>query len=687
MASTLRQRLLRDVAEMQVDPYPNVILHMNDTLTQACLILSPEGQKPLHLTMVFHNYPLQPPVVTIQSKIRHPNVLGTYICASILNTTEGYTPAYTLKSIAIQLLSFFSSETLEQDHGGLKVDLEQYRRSWKKEAHSYHCVACGFDNEAKWREKLASRLGGNFGPGSMAEHGKHSRKRAAVSSGSNSSDSSGARCRQAKSAIRPEEEGIRLDERTNSITPVSECVRSSLELSPKFFVLPDEILLMIFSELSNQDLWAVAKVFPVTSEILNSYDFIRVRELQCFCLKESFMKAKLGVGVYIYRKGREGIFESEFDLLSQQAFQDYGINRSVQGLNFGHWLPLAISRRHWRSVRADVYGSLQALAQAANLKDPSGINVIYHFMNDVVVKFSQEAEKYFGHGSKSSLTHASEKAVESYFALFHLLLCLANEDPAIIRAANAIIDRFLQGATSKISCPNLGHLLVAALVSDAGMTEQLRHAMIEEAVLRNVVWMLDPKGAHMPELAYLEPSPISEYRLGRSFQASKTSYRLLMFLILFYDTARGEGKSLASLCDQMFDAHGAPPRGTAEYMAGEIRRIKDVDSFPPFFIAMGLRDVPSKENFTAFLRRMVIVSEMKGYSRMPMTQGEALALRKRREPGVEVAKGVVCGSVLPKNTWASFFPGEERNERGGRGGREGVRGIGRGGRRGRYRDR
>ena len=115
MACSLRQRLLRDIAEIQVDPYPRITLHVNDNLTQACLVLSPDGQEPLHLTMYFGNYPLQAPVVKIQSKVCHPNVFGDYICASILNTTAGYTLAYTLKSIAIQLLSFFSSESLEQD--------------------------------------------------------------------------------------------------------------------------------------------------------------------------------------------------------------------------------------------------------------------------------------------------------------------------------------------------------------------------------------------------------------------------------------------------------------------------------------------------------------------------------------------------------------------------------------------
>ena len=240
-------------------------------------------------------------------------------------------------------------------------------------------------------------------------------------------------------------------------------------------------------------------------------------------------------------------------------------------------------------------------------------------MNDVVVKFSQDAENSFNHDSQSSLTHASEKAVESYFDLFYLLLCLATETPAIVHTANAIIHNFLAGNTSKSSCPSLGHLLVAALISDTGMTEQLRVAIIKEAVIRNVVWMLDPTGANMPDLAYLEPSPVSEYRLRRTFQASKTSYRLLMFSALFYKTSRVGNLSLASLRDKMFDAHGAPPRGTAESVASEIRKIKDVESFPPFLTAMGITSMSSKEDLTAFLRSMIRESEQKGYSYIPMS--------------------------------------------------------------------
>ena len=91
-------------------------------------------------------------------------------------------------------------------------------------------------------------------------------------------------------------------------------------------------------------------------------------------------------------------------------------------------------------------------------------------------------------------------------------------------------------------------------------------------------------------------------------------------------------------------------------MAGMIKRIKDIDSFPPFFLAMGLTELPTKETLTGFLKSTAKESEEVGYSRMPLAQGDLLALRKMREPEVEVARGVVCGLAKGKIQCASFFP-------------------------------
>ncbi len=101
------------------------------------MVLTPNGEEPLHLTIDFGSlYPLSAPSITIQSEIIHQNVYDNYICASILNTDEGYTSACTLMGIAIQLLSFFSSDKLEQEYGG-SVDLAAYKARGGSCRHTY----------------------------------------------------------------------------------------------------------------------------------------------------------------------------------------------------------------------------------------------------------------------------------------------------------------------------------------------------------------------------------------------------------------------------------------------------------------------------------------------------------------------------------------------------------------------
>jgi ubiquitin-protein ligase len=67
MTDTLKQRLLRDIAELQSKPYPNIELHVqDDDLTQACLVLNPQGYGLMHLTVTFpHDFPLKPPKIQV----------------------------------------------------------------------------------------------------------------------------------------------------------------------------------------------------------------------------------------------------------------------------------------------------------------------------------------------------------------------------------------------------------------------------------------------------------------------------------------------------------------------------------------------------------------------------------------------------------------------------------------------
>jgi ubiquitin-protein ligase len=630
---------MQDIAELKKKPYPNIKIHFDDEdVSEACLVITPEGWPALHMTINFPPlYPLRAPTISMDSNVIHPNVFGGYICASILNTTAGYTPAYTLKGIAIQLLSFFCSDSIEQSYGGEKVSLEYYRQESKQMADSMGSY-------------LPHATGTTFGDGVICKRCRFNRgpaQQSADETRSNSSRSSRPRRRKAK-APKADEHG-------------------STEIDPnRFFIdrLPNEIILQVAERLEFEDLTKFAAAWGRVSQLITQFDVVRVRELQCFVLKENYMKQELGVGVGVVGKGRQGTLQSEFDLLSRSAYANHNVKASIHHIEFDHWLPLPISHGHWQRVQAKAEASLARIAQDARISTPT--MVLYAFMNDVIVRLNADLERkderYDPNAQTSTLRHASEKAIESYFHLFHLLLCTATAKPEVVREANRMIASFMAGKKSKADIPNLGYLLIALLISDTDPTEALMKEIITEAITRNVVWLLDQKGAGMAELGYLETDNVCNYRLKKTFEGSRTSYRLLMFSELFRRTARPSPpkstapttpppsppveamaklqivsystaakvpstvsppstptqqapgrKSLAQLRDDLFRQHGGAGPGTAAHLASEVRRLQKIDDFPSFLREMGIA-IPGAAKFTTVLRGTIKASAEKGYS-------------------------------------------------------------------------
>lgn len=654
MQSAHRNRLLRDIAEMQHKPYPRIQLTPVN-LTQACLVLTPEAYPPLHLTVLFGpEYPLQPPRITMQSKVRHPNIFGDYVCASILNTAEGYTPAYTLKGICIQMLSFFHSDAVEQNYSGVRVSLSEYRKCGsekkKKTARTYKCSGCGF-GAADESVPADSTDDGNSTNGSSTNHSTSTNdSESNHTDSSNNAGSEDSNSSLAAISCKTSENGAQK--------------RAVLEAS--IGSLPDELILETLENVDFEDLVAFAQAWPRVRQLLKDYDLIRSRELQCFTLKESYKQANLGIGIAFTPAGLVPRIDSEFDLVSHEAYEKLRVRQSVHGIPYQYWLPLPLSHRHWLRVREAAGSALRMVAERITKRGSrqrvSTAGAIFAFMNDIVVRLNVDLEqqqkqkeswtrgrrpRYPGDDyeeeadrveRKSTLRHASEKAIESYFHLFHLLVCLATgpDGKAIVAEANHMIQSFLGGRRRKQDVPNLGHLLTAMHISDVEVTEELRKAIITEAITRNVVWLLDGRGAGMAELAYLEDDAVSHYRLKKTFEGSRTSYRLLMFSELFRRVARphtGGGGSLAQVRDALFARHGAPPAGAAAYLAAEVRRLQQVDAFPPFLGEMGLRSagaVPSARTFTEVLRGTVRASVERGYSR-DVPAHRVLSLRMLRD--------------------------------------------------------
>ncbi|KAF7194607.1 Ubiquitin-conjugating enzyme E2 1 [Pseudocercospora fuligena] len=552
----LLERRLKDINELQEKPYPGIRIHIDDAdLTKACLVLEPEGETPLHLTLDFSkHYPLVPPDITIQSSVSHPNVFDDRICINILSSHDGYTPAYTLKGICIQMLSFFFSDSIEQMYGenGGKVDRKQWQGTGANgygelvAKDSFQCDKCDF-GASHAHQASDKDIDMSDAPAS----------RSAVTSNGASS--------------------------TTSNDPNY--------VPTRLVDMPGELLLVICDHLDDESLLLAARAWNGFGRVMRQYNIIRTRELQCFTLKQGFSDLDLGIGIHVEGKS----IQSEFDIISRTAFKNLQVRRSIQGLSFEHWLPLPIAQKHWMRVRNGIDNHFKGISKGANVAG-SVDKVIYSFMNEVVVKLSTEAEnldtrgrRFYAiddyEGPKSTLTAASEKAIESYFHLFHLLLCLACERSPIPNEANNTIKSFIAGNHDKQKVPNLGYLLIMILISEVDVTPELIKAIIEEAVTRNVVWMLDKRGRNMAELSFLETSAVSEYRLQKTFEASKTSYRLLMFLNVMRKVVRStrtqkqdDGSlkklTLAELRDELFNRHGAPPNGAATKLAEKVSERK-----------------------------------------------------------------------------------------------------------------
>jgi len=286
-----------------------------------------------------------------------------YVCASILNTKEGYTAAYTLKGICIQMLSFFGSEYMEDLDTGEKKSLSAWRErgvdgSGRGPAESiYHCDECGFG--------LKDGMEEDDEPDVIAGVDFDSGRAAKEMDGTTAKPDD----MELDGQPTPSTALVEAQEMTNALPePHGDPYHVPPHLTP-IAQLSSELLLHICDYLDASDLVLASRAYKKFS--LLQTRIISLRELQCFVLKTGFMDCDLGLGVHVDRRR----IESEFDLMSEHAFDDLRVRRSVQGLSFEHWLPLPLAQRHWDRVKGKVGVSLRAIARDSGVSGPL-VNVL-----------------------------------------------------------------------------------------------------------------------------------------------------------------------------------------------------------------------------------------------------------------------------------------------------------------------
>ncbi|KAK0187899.1 hypothetical protein F5146DRAFT_733465 [Armillaria mellea] len=697
MASQNRQllaRLQHDLAELYDTPYPGVAFFTdNANMRQLCLILTPPSGPWKDLSLHFdvelpHDWPTSPPSIkTSVNGIQHPNLYSSFICCDLLKKnsyrgdgyTGGYSPALTLRGLFLQFLTFFSSTKVEQDYGGAieigdfivtklcrEKDMARRVADFSRPENFHYWDNCfeeyeGFPSgnlelsgkmQQEWvanpspeivvgvytteNHTVTHKTKGQGHPDPMRIHmmeyqnPKWGRTLKAISSWT---------CRKCPygSAAFP-----------HHLPPARRSMNRDVDESSPLLVhpatcvlddIPDDIFFTLAPFFPSETVLVFSEAYPRFRAIMESAHELLRRELQCFFLRTSLASSILGIGVAC--DPRQCTLTSDFDWLSEEAFQKFGVRKSIQKRTFRYFLPLAFSRPHFLRARDKIWSALLVMykemqqadyvsfqrtqgvssfrpSEALNVSPSELLSVIYRMMNNIVVALMKSCDDVLttrhGASSTATLLYASEKAVYSYCHLFHLLLCLSRSDPNTYRDASKKITDFIAqpGARVKARIPDLGEFIVLVtlvLVFKKGDVAwcMLNGPFLEEAIVRNARWVLRDH----PELEVMEEGR-SDHRLNATFDRSKTSLRLMMFQITFLTIFV---ETYSSDLGRLDDNYGFAEKEIPERMVKAIKDIYRVGDWDTFFEKVQYVRGQSfgPEKLSQLLRDAVRASAERGY--------------------------------------------------------------------------
>ncbi len=287
------------------------------------------------------------------------------------------------------------------------------------------------------------------------------------------------------------------------------------------------------------------------------------------------------------------------------------IRKGAGNDSFEYWLSLAIDDAHYPKASEKVQKRLvkldnvvQSITQKRRDDEPrrglshEPVRHLIAMANALVVDFmkvcdaSEEPNTSFSRPEPSSVLRASERALAGYCSIIHLLASYALENPRVVRAAKGTIksSRNTRNGRNKTAVPDLGQFLVMLCLADEVSWIDVRRMVVDKLFTRFVIWQLQPKpqGAGLPGLAYLEQSPLCEWRLQETFKASRTGLRLLLFQVFFMEKLAKRKDWTLKMRKEDFDSRrGLPPPGLATELLDRIQFIYKVDNLGTFAKELG----------------------------------------------------------------------------------------------------
>jgi ubiquitin-protein ligase len=367
--------------------------------------------------------------------------------------------------------------------------------------------------------------------------------------------------------------------------------------------------------------------------------------------------------------------------LSHEAYHIHKIRASPMHDKISGWLPLWICQRHGMKVAPHalkaavktmydeycpllIHGHLFAnpsptsknpssssssyspssVRRAASLKElktsmegPQGL--VY----DAFISFVLKAMNTTVVSMLSGSQHDSEAALEGYFALYQLLINIANLHEGMVDILRNRVLKFVYDPTSrdKAHCPSLGELLPLLPLCNLSWN-QVVIPIIKEAFIRNARWAIKECPA-LADISSLSSdhmnlvmmkggggSMISDqdrYRLSNTLKANKVSLRLIAFHCVAADlVVEDVGSCFIDQINNLESCLGKPSSIAIQNLQLRTRNLKSLSSWESFWNGVKLQP-PSDSYLVSWLKKSIELSSNKRYH----NQKQALNLLKNNK--------------------------------------------------------
>jgi len=574
---------------------------------------SPYAGAVFHLIFyVPDNYPTMPPKVRIMTYLPHDHVFeeGNYassqihgkhsgraffICCNMLVSEwdgeqraqkyRGWSPAYSIQSILIQLQAFLTSRSHNRYWtyytGRPMRELATYMAAAKTMANNYSCSRCGHCGIHKAFPPLRS----------VAPVGEPS-----VSEDAKSESTAFTAVAESSKPVQPKpNKWVPADYTVpNYSTPETNAVKESLFIGVSDAVIKE--ICMFLNRAEQERVASTCKYLRRVVKVGMALHFAK-QDLRCFFSKADFTQETLGLGVNVHEYPNGGFksIEPTLDLISYRAFFEHGRRRSAINEKFQHFLPVYLSKNHGERAMKLAMAQFKDMAGSSEITD-TVLKILPCLMNSMVVK------------TMEGQLHESIAALEGYVLFYHMLLAFAEAMPEIRKIVDERIAGFIHNewGRSKDNVPNLGEFIACLAISNKYTWEDVREAYILESFDRQVRWF---EHGHR-FVVKMDP----RRRIRLTAPNVLVSNRLCLFNVAFFRLFRA--KRSASMTKRFLDTlYGRPTPEMVEALQRDVKRIRaisEMNVFRKFFEGVGLGQ-PSELLLEQLLRASVQNSRRRGY--------------------------------------------------------------------------